>query len=129
MDRLRGSSKSYILMQLFVTPVATFFAVVFNDSTFDRYKAIYPEYPRVVTLSLTMPPEHLHFLHQFGPAGIVGFSLFVTTLMLVFSFVGSRGMANGINFTLLLCSIFFFVGVFVSYIVGLLRLTAFLGAH
>jgi hypothetical protein len=116
-------------MQLLVVPVATFFAVAFNDSTMDRYKAIYPEYPRVVTVSPMMPPEHLHFLHMLGPAGIVGFSVLVTILMLVFSFVGSRGFGNGINFMLLLCSILLFLGVFVSYIIGLLRLTAFLGVR
>lgn len=122
-EQTRGSSKAYLAIQLLIVPVATFFAVVFNESTLERYKAIDPGYPHIVTFGYFTPPEHLHFLHMIGPTGIIGFSIYTTALILVFSFVGRPRVANAINFVLLLLSVLFFLAVFVSYIIGLLGLT------
>ena len=126
MKNPRGSSKSYLAIQLLTAPLATFFAAVFNISTLVRFQAVFPGYPRFVTLGTFMPPDHLHFLHDIGPAGIIGFSLVVTTVMLVFSFVGRPKIANAVNFILLVRSFLFFLGVFVSYTIGLLGLTYFI---
>ncbi len=126
MKSQRGSSKSYLAIQLLTVPPATFFAAVFNTSTLQRFQAAFPGYPRVVYIGTFTPPDHLRFLHDIGPAGIVGFAILTTIVMLVFSFVGRPKTANVVNFILLVCLLLFFLGVFVSYTIGLLGLTYFI---
>src|SRR4029077_12873832 len=115
MDNRRGSSKSYLAIQLLTAPPATFFAAVFNTSTLERFQAAFPGYPRFIIMSIFTPPDHLRFLHQIGPVGIIGFTTVITLVMLIFTFVGRPKVANAINFILLVCSTLFLLGVFVSY--------------
>src|SRR5260370_20055735 len=110
-----GSSKSYIAIQLLVIPLATFFAVGFNISTLEAYQAVFPGYPHVITVGILTPHEDLRFLHMIGPSALITFSVLVTAAMLLFSFVGRPKVGNAVNFILLVCSLLFFLLVFVSY--------------
>lgn len=127
MIEFRKNNKTFIVIQLIVVPLATFFSIVFNESTLNRFKTVFPEYPAEITLAVSAPPKHLIFLHMLGENGIVAISIILTTAIFLFTFIGNPKVSNVVNSVLLTLSMLFFIGVFVSYTIGLLGLTWRLG--
>jgi hypothetical protein len=124
----RGSDRWYLAVQLLVIPVATFFAVEFNEPLLRRIRAIQPNYPNFIVMGLPGIPWHTAILHHLGPGGLLAIALVLTVAIAMFTFVGSRAISTFINRVLLVFSLLFFVGVLASYVIALLSLTFMLGA-
>jgi hypothetical protein len=127
MKKIKLKDTQFLIIQLVIVPVSAFFAVLFNASTLKRFKAIYPEYPKKITLGLPKVPEHLILLHSIGGKGIILISAALTLLMILFTLFANPRVSKTANPILLTISIIFLLGLFISYIIGLLSLTMGLG--
>ena len=127
MIKIKQNDKAFLIIQLIIAPLSTFFAVVLNRATLIRYQSIYPEYPEQNTLGISTPPNHLIFFHMLGANGIIVLSVLATLAILLITLFGRPKRANIANSILLTISMLFYVGVFVSYTIGMLILTWHLG--
>lgn len=127
MIKLKQNNKAFLIIQSIIAPLSTFLAVVLNRSTLIRYQSIFPDYPEQITLGISTPPNHLIFLHMLGANGIIVLSVLATLAILLITLFGRPKRANIANSILLTVSMLFYVGVFVSYTIGMLILTWHLG--
>jgi hypothetical protein len=123
MDVKAKASRSCLAIQLITVPVGACLSALLNQLTLVLFQRLHPQYPRLHTMGIWgNPPDHLHFLHNLGPVGILVIAALATGAVAALTFRAKPTLADRLNVFLVSASNLFLLASLASYTLGALQL-------